>query len=89
MNAFIALVAGALLGWITFSLMNMNGARGSIVSMVIGSLGAVMGSKLLTPLFEGGSTPTGDFSAPALLCAVFAAGALLYTAHMVHDRWDI
>ena len=89
MNTFIALVAGALLGWITFSLMHMNGARGSVVSMVIGALGGVMGSKLLAPLFESASVQAGAFTTAGLLCAVGAAGVLLFTAHMIHSRWDI
>jgi uncharacterized membrane protein YeaQ/YmgE (transglycosylase-associated protein family) len=88
MNLVIWILAGALIGWLGYSYLHFNEARGKMISIVIGTAGGVLGGKLLAPIFTA-APPTGEFSLAALFFAAALAAAFLAAGNLVHNRWGI
>ena len=89
MNIAMWLLAGGLLGWIGFSFLGYNGDRGVKISIVIGIAGAILGGKVIGPMFGASASMMGDFNASALFFAAAIAAAVLFAGNVVHDRWGI
>jgi uncharacterized membrane protein YeaQ/YmgE (transglycosylase-associated protein family) len=89
MDIVMWMATGSILGWVAYSYLNYNEERGMVVSLVIGALGALMGGKMLAPLFATAAAAPGDFSAPALMFAAAAATAFLAGGNLVYKRWGV
>ena len=89
MSVLLWLVAGGLVGWIAYSLLNMSERRGQAISIIIGAMGGVLGGKLVAPMFVAASSVPGAFSAPTLAIAGLVAAALLVVGNLIHDMWGI
>jgi uncharacterized membrane protein YeaQ/YmgE (transglycosylase-associated protein family) len=89
MNTVMWVLAGGILGWVSYSYMSLNEARGAILSAVIGAIGGVAGGTLIAPMFTAAAAAPGDFSASALFFAAAMACGSLYAAHLVKSRWDV
>lgn len=88
MNTVMWILVGAVLGWVAFSALGYNEARGMVASVIIGAVGGMLGGKLLAPLFMGPLAPEG-VSIAALSFAAIAAAGCLAAGNMIHNRWDI
>jgi len=88
MNTVMWILVGAALGWLAFSALGFNEARGMLASVIIGAVGGMLGGKLLAPLFMGPLAPEG-VNIAALSIAALAAAAFLLAGNMIHNRWDI
>lgn len=88
MNTVMWILVGALLGWLAFSALGFNEARGMLASVIIGAVGGMLGGKLLAPLFMGPLAAEG-VSVAALSIAALAAAACLVAGNMIYNRWDI
>ena len=86
MNLIMWLIAGVALGWIAYSMLDMNEGRGLIVSALIGAFAAFFGGNVLAPMFAT-PLPAGDLSGIALTLACLTAMASLKVADLVHDRY--
>ena len=89
MNIFIAVLAGAALGWASFVWLGFSEGRGKMASIVIGAMSGAIGSKMIAPILTAPPLVAGDFSMPALMVAMVVASTLLVVANMVNKRWDI
>jgi uncharacterized membrane protein YeaQ/YmgE (transglycosylase-associated protein family) len=88
MNIAVWMLSGAIVGWLGYSVLGFNQARGQMVSMVIGAIGGVVGGNLVAPMFIT-SLPPGDFSLPALIFAAAIAATFLAVSNLVHNRWGV
>lgn len=88
MNMAIWMLSGAALGWLGYSILGFNEARGSMVSMVIGAIGGVVGGSVVAPMF-GATAAAADFSLPALFFAAAIAAVFLAISNLVHNRWGV
>jgi uncharacterized membrane protein YeaQ/YmgE (transglycosylase-associated protein family) len=88
MEILLWMVAGAVLGWMSYSYLGFNGPRGLGVAMVIGVVGALVGAKAIAPIFVASAAP-GAFSAPMLAFAIAAAVVFLALANLLHQRWGV
>ena len=88
MNMLLWIVAGALTGWVAFSVVGLNQARGPWVSALIGAVGGIIGGKAVAPVFVS-LPPGGELSMPVLMIAMLLAAAALAAGDLVHDRWGI
>ena len=78
-NLIIWLVAGAALGWIASMVMRTNAQQGTILNIVVGVVGAVIGGFLL-----GSSTINQNvFNVTALLVSLVGAAVLLAIVNLV------
>jgi uncharacterized membrane protein YeaQ/YmgE (transglycosylase-associated protein family) len=77
-NLIIWLVAGAAIGWIASMVMRTDAQQGTILNIVVGIVGAMLGGFLLPLLGFGGSNiNNNDFSVSGLLVAFVGAVILL------------
>lgn len=88
MNIVIWMLAGAALGWIGYTVLGLNEARGKVVSIVIGAFGAIVGGKMLAPVFVT-AAPGGEFSMSALWFAAAVAAGFLAIGNLVSNRWGV
>jgi uncharacterized membrane protein YeaQ/YmgE (transglycosylase-associated protein family) len=88
MNIVIGLLAGAILGWLTFSFMGWNEGRSRIVSMVIGGLGGFVGAKLVAPMFTD-AVVAGAFSLSVVIFAMIVSTACLALGNLINNRWGV
>ena len=86
MNLIMWLTAGGALGWIAYSMLDMNEGRGLMVSATIGAFAALFGGNVLAPLFAA-PLATSALSGIALTLACLSAMASLKVADLVYERF--
>lgn len=89
MELVLWLVAGAVLGWVGIAYMGFNKDRGTIVSIIIGAVGGIIGGKLVAPMFVAGTVAPGEFSMAALIVVLGSSAALLALGNLVHERFGV
>ena len=89
MNIVLWTLAGGLLGWAAYSLLDYNEERGVKVSIALGIAGGFLGGKVIGPMFGASAAMMGDFNAAALFFGAAIAAAFLFVGNVVHDRWGI
>jgi uncharacterized membrane protein YeaQ/YmgE (transglycosylase-associated protein family) len=89
MNTFLWVMAGAALGWASYSFLGMSEGRGKMAAMVIGAIGGVLGGKLLAPMLTSPAAVPTDFSTSALVLAMLMATVVLFIGNVVYKRWDV
>jgi len=67
MDIIVWLLTGGVVGWAGYSFLGFNEERGMKVSIVIGAAGALVGGKMIAPMF-----------AAAVAAAFLALGNLLH-----------
>jgi uncharacterized membrane protein YeaQ/YmgE (transglycosylase-associated protein family) len=88
MNIAVWMLSGAIVGWLGYSVLGFNEARGKMVSMVIGAIGGVVGGNVVAPMFAAAAVP-GDFGFAALVFAAAVAAVFLAIGNLVHNRWGV
>jgi len=89
METFVWILAGGLLGWMSYAFIGFNAARGVLVSVAIGAFGAVLGATVIAPMFITSDAPMDNFSVQMLLFAAGAALACLALGNVVYRRWGV
>ncbi len=89
MEIVLWVLLGSAVGWVSYRYMRFNEARGMNVSMVIGAAGALIGGKVLMPMFTAAVDAPVDFSVPGLFFAAVAAAAFLVLGNLVYVRWGV
>ena len=88
MNIAMWVVAGGILGWIGFAMLDANRERGMIVSVVIGVLGGFFGGNVLAPMLGAVTDAPNDFSLFSLVIAMTSAAACLAIGNLVSNRYS-
>lgn len=88
MNITVWMLSGGIVGWLGYTVLGFNEARGKMVSIVIGAIGGVVGGNLVAPMFITSSAP-GAFSLPALIFAAAFAVTFVAVGNLVHNRWGV
>ena len=84
MNTIIIwLIVGGSIGWIASMVMGTNARQGIFLNVVVGIVGAVLGSWFLSPLFGVSTINQSNFSIPGLLVSLAGAVALLAIVNFV------
>jgi uncharacterized membrane protein YeaQ/YmgE (transglycosylase-associated protein family) len=89
MNIVMWMLAGGILGWVGYSFLKFNEERGKIVSIIIGTVGGLLGGKIIAPMFITAAAVPDDFSVSALFFAAAVAAAFLAVGNLVHNRWGV
>lgn len=89
MNIAMWVVAGGVLGWIGFAMLDANRERGMIVSVVIGVLGGFFGGNVLAPMLGAVTDTPNDFSMFSLVIAMTSAAACLAIGNLVSNRYSV
>jgi uncharacterized membrane protein YeaQ/YmgE (transglycosylase-associated protein family) len=88
MNIAIWILSGAIVGWLGYSVLGFNEARGKMVPIVIGAIGGIVGGNLVAPMFTA-APASGDFSFLAMIFAAAVAAAFLAIGNLLHNRWGV
>lgn len=83
MNFIIWIVVGGILGWLASLVMKTDAEQGTILNIVVGIVGALLGGWLLAPLFGTGTINQNDFSLPSLLVSFLGAVILLAAVNLI------
>jgi len=83
MNLIIVLIVGGIMGWLASIVMRTDAQQGIILNIVVGIIGALLGSFLLGPLLGGGSITSGALDLRSLLVSFLGAVILLAIVNLV------
>ena len=89
MNILIWALAGAALGWLSFSYLGFSPGRGRFASLMIGGMAGIMGGKVIAPMLTGPALVPTDITTSSVVIAIFVASAVLFLANMVYKRWHL
>ncbi len=82
MGIILWIVFGALVGWIASLIMKTDGEQGSILNIIIGIVGAVIGGWLMSFFGESGIT---GFNLYSFLVALFGAVVLITAVKLLRQ----
>jgi uncharacterized membrane protein YeaQ/YmgE (transglycosylase-associated protein family) len=84
LNLILALLIGSIIGWLASLLMKTDAQQGTLLNIVIGVVGSVLGSWLFGDVLGiGGARSAGAFSLIGLLWAVLGACVLIFLLKLV------
>ena len=83
MNIFVLIIFGALAGWIASIIMSRNKQMGALANIIVGIIGAFLGSYLMSAFGSAGVT---GFNFASLLVAIVGAVVLLFIAGLFSRR---
>lgn len=89
MNLAIWVIAGGLLGWASYAILQANRVRGVTVSIVIGAVSAFVGGHFLAPLLGATAPAPNDFSFFSLVAALASAAACLAIADVLSNPFGL
>jgi len=89
METLVWIVAGIVVGWLSYSFLRLNAERGMVMSMVIGAVGALVGAKGVAPLFVSAASTPGEVALPFIFFAGGAAVGFLALSDLVHQRFGV
>ena len=81
MNFIIWLIVGGIIGWLASIVMKR--PEGTILNVIVGIVGAMLGGWLISPLLGAGTINQNDFSLPGLLVSFIGAIILLAIVNLV------
>ena len=89
MNIAMWVVAGGVLGWIGFAILNANKERGMVISVIIGVLGGFFGGNVLAPMLGAVTDTPNDLSLFSLTIALASAAACLAIGNLLSRRMGV
>jgi len=89
MNIAMWVLAGGMLGWVTYAHLQANKERGMIFSIIIGAVGGFFGGNVLAPMLGAVTDTPNIFSPFALLVAVASAAACLAIGNLLSKRYGV
>ena len=89
MNVVLWMLAGAILGWIGYSYLRFNEARGMMISVIIGAVGGLVGGNVIAPMFAAAQAVPGGFSSTALIFAGAGAAGFLAAGNLIYNQWGL
>ncbi|HYL88488.1 MAG TPA: hypothetical protein VEU32_06940 [Burkholderiales bacterium] len=89
MNIVMWILAGGALGWAAFAVLGINEERGTLVSIIIGAVGGVIGGQVVAPMMSSAPVVAGDFNIQALFIAAVSASACLAIGNMIERRFGV
>lgn len=88
MDTLVWLTAGGLVGWLSYTYLGYNEARGVAVAMVIGAAGALFGAKVVAPVFVSAATAH-EVGLPLALFSLGTAVLGVLFGNLLHQRWGV
>ena len=87
MEFIVWIVTGAIVGWFAYAFVGLNEDRGRVVSIVMGVVGAIVGGKVLAPMFA--AAPLDPIGLTSFIFTAGAAAAVLFAGNVVQNRWNV
>ena len=77
MGLIILLIVGGVIGWVASMIMRTSGQQGIILNIVVGIVGALLASFIVTPLIGGAPITSGVISIQSVVVSLIGAIVLL------------
>lgn len=78
MSWIIAILVGALIGWLASLIMKTDEQQGALANIAIGIVGSLLGKFIFVDLLDiGGASTAGDLSLPGILWGLVGAIILI------------
>ena len=77
MGLIILLIVGGVIGWVASMIMRTNGQQGIVLNIVVGIVGALLASFIVTPLIGGAPITSGVISIQSIVVSLIGAIVLL------------
>lgn len=77
MNFIIWIVMGGVIGWLASMIMRTDAQQGTVLNIVVGIVGALLGGWLVSPLVGSATINQGDFSIAGIGVSLLGAVMLL------------
>ena len=77
MTFIIWLIVGGLIGWISNTIMRSDAQQGTLLNVLVGVVGSLLGAWFIAPRFGSGTINQSDFSATGLMSSLLGAVILL------------
>lgn len=77
MNFIIWIVVGGVIGWLASMIMRTDAQQGTVLNIVVGIVGALLGGWLVSPLVGSATINQGDFSIAGIGVSLLGAIMLL------------
>ncbi|MBF6593968.1 MAG: GlsB/YeaQ/YmgE family stress response membrane protein [Thermaceae bacterium] len=79
MDWIVAILVGALIGWLTSLMMGTDARQGALANIIIGIVGSALGRWLFADVLHiGGAAAAGSFTLLGLLWGVLGAVVLIF-----------
>ncbi len=78
MGWIVAILVGALIGWLASIIMKTDAQQGPILNIVIGVVGAALGRWLFSDVLGIGGAVAGSFSVMGVLWGIIGAVVLIF-----------
>lgn len=89
MNVAIWILAGGVLGWIGYTVLNFNQGRGMAISILIGALGGFFGGNVLAPMLGAAPDAQNTFSLFSLVVALASSAGCLAVGNLLSTRYGV
>lgn len=89
MNIMIWVMAGGVLGWMSFACLRGNKYRGLVISIIIGAVGGFFGGNVLAPMLGAVSETPNIFNLFSLGIAVASAAGCLALGNLLAARFGV
>lgn len=86
MGFFLALVVGAIIGWLASIVTRSDSGPGVLGSVLLGTIGSLLGGLILGPLLGGGNLLESELDIRTLPVALLGAIGLLAAARFFRRR---
>jgi uncharacterized membrane protein YeaQ/YmgE (transglycosylase-associated protein family) len=89
MNIAMWVLAGGAVGWITFTYLRFNAARGLVISVIIGAIGGFFGGNDLAPMLGAVTDSPNVFNLFSMFIALAGAAGCLGISHLLSRRFGV
>jgi uncharacterized membrane protein YeaQ/YmgE (transglycosylase-associated protein family) len=89
MNIAMWVLAGGMLGWISYTILRANAERGMAISIFIGVLGGFFGGNVLAPMLGAIVDTPNDFNLFSMVIALASAAGLLAVGNLISNRFNV
>jgi len=83
MGILLWIIFGALAGWIASVIMKTNYSQGTVMDIIMGIIGSIVGGFLMGMLGQSG---VNGFNLYSLMVAVIGAIVVIYVGRMIRNR---
>lgn len=86
MGFFLALIVGGIIGWLASIIVRSDTRQGPLGSIVVGTIGALLGALVLGPLLGGGNLLESELDIRTLPVALLGSILLLAAVNFLRRR---
>jgi len=89
MNIAMWVLAGGILGWMSYAILRASAEGGMVISIMIGVVGGFFGGNVLAPMLGAVADAPNDFSLFSMVIALASAAGCLAIGNLLSNRYRV